>query len=37
MTGFEPSDAAGRIKGRMAAGGQFEGQGYLKVVPAKRK
>src|SRR6266568_1775717 len=37
MTGFDPSDAAGRIKGRMAAGGQFEGQGYLKVVPVKRK
>jgi len=37
MTGFEPSDAAGVVKGRMAAGGQFEGRGYLKVVPVKRK
>ncbi len=37
MTEFDPSDAAGKIKGRMAAGGQFEGQGYLKVVPVKRK
>src|SRR5712692_11007170 len=37
MTGFEPSDTAGKLKGRMAAGGQFEGQGYLKVVPVKRK
>jgi len=37
MTGFEPSDTAGKIKGRMAAGGQFEGQGYLKVVPVKRR
>src|SRR6266704_266835 len=36
-TEFEPSDAAGIVKGRMAAGGQFEGQGYLKVVPVKRK
>ena len=36
-TGFEPTDTAGKIKGRMTAGGQFEGQGWLKVVPAKRK
>jgi len=36
-TEFEPSDAAGIVKGRMAAGGQFEGQGFLKVVPVKRK
>lgn len=37
MAGFEPTDTAGKIKGRMAAGGQFEGQGWLKVVPAKRR
>jgi hypothetical protein len=37
VAGFEPSDTAGMLKGRMATGGQFEGQGYLKVVPVKRR
>jgi hypothetical protein len=37
MTGFEPSDTAGMIKGMTTDGRPFAGQGSLKTVPVKRK
>jgi hypothetical protein len=33
---FEPNDMAGFVKGRTAAGTQFEGQGLLKVVEPRK-